>query len=104
MDPASQALAQVLPSNVSRTCSALAKRSGVSRTTVWYRRRGRPSRKTKAEGQQYLTPSEEKALVMFLLQMAALGSPVRIKFIPSLAFSLARRRSANKVIKPLNKN
>jgi hypothetical protein len=36
--------------------------------------------------------------------MAALGSPVRIKFIPSLAFSLARRRSANKAIKPPNKN
>ncbi|KAF2815137.1 uncharacterized protein BDZ99DRAFT_459079 [Mytilinidion resinicola] len=56
-----------------------------------------PQRKTKAESQQYLTPSEEKALVIFLLRMAALGFPVRIKFIPSLAFSLARRRSANKV-------
>jgi hypothetical protein len=104
MDPASETLAHELPPNVRRTYAALAERGGVSRTTLWYRNHGRPSRKTKAERQQYLTPSEEKALVMFLLRMAALGSPVRIKLIPSLAFSLARRRPTTKATKPPNKN
>ena len=46
--------------------------------------------KEKAQGQQYLTPEEEKALISFLLLMSDLGQPVRIKYIPSLAFSLAR--------------
>jgi hypothetical protein len=37
--------------------------------------------------------------------MSDLGQPVRIKFLPSLAFSLARRRSTtNKPIKPQGKN
>jgi hypothetical protein len=106
MDPASQALAQNLPPNVRRTYAALAERCDVpvSVTTVWYRDNGRPSRQTKAERQQYLTPSEEKALVVFVLRTAALGSPVRIKDIPPLAFSTARRRSPTNAIKPPNKN
>ncbi|KAF2007550.1 hypothetical protein P154DRAFT_412538, partial [Amniculicola lignicola CBS 123094] len=60
--------------------------------------------KTKAERRQYLTPSEEKALVIYILRAAALGSPIRIKSIPPLAFILARRRSTSKAIKPRNKN
>ena len=36
--------------------------------------------------------------------MAALGTPVRIKFIPSLAFSVARWRPTNKPPKPPGKN
>lgn len=61
MDPASLALVQSLPASVRRTYTALAERSDVpvSRTTVWYRAKGRPSRRTKAQRQQYLTPSEE---------------------------------------------
>ena len=36
---------------------------------------------------------------------SSLGQPVRIKYIPSLAFSLANRRSTpNKPIKPPGKN
>ena len=69
MDPASQVLAQNLLPNVRRTYAALAERCDVrvSATTVWYRDNGRPSRQTKAERQQYLSPSEENALVMFVL-------------------------------------
>ena len=106
MDPASQALAQNLPPNVSRTYAALAEHCDVcvSATIVWYRDNGRPSRQTKTERQQYLTPSEENALVMFVLRMAALGSPVRIKDISPLAFSIARRWSPTKAIKLSNKN
>ena len=62
MDAASQALAQSLPTHVRRTYTALAECSDVpvSRTTVWYRDKGRPSRLTKAQSQQYLTPQKRK--------------------------------------------
>ncbi|OCK73999.1 hypothetical protein K432DRAFT_311592, partial [Lepidopterella palustris CBS 459.81] len=54
---------------------------------------------------QYLTPKEEKALTNFLLLISYLGRPVRVKYIPSLAFSLAGRRSTtNKPLKPLYEN
>jgi hypothetical protein len=44
-------------------------------------------------------------MVKFLLLVSSFGHPVRIKFIPSLAFSIARRRStAIKSIKPPGKN
>jgi hypothetical protein len=46
-------------------------------------------------------------MVKFLLLMSSLGHPVRIKFLPSLAFSIARRRSSvttNDPIKPPGKN
>jgi hypothetical protein len=59
----------------------------------------------KAQSQQYLTPDEEKAIVKFLLLMSSFGHPVRIKYIPSLAFSIARWRStAIETTKPLGKN
>jgi hypothetical protein len=34
----------------------------------------------KAQGQQYLTPPEEKALVDFILQMGAVGPPISVKY------------------------
>jgi hypothetical protein len=51
-------------------------------------------------------PWEVKALVRFLVQQDALGRPVRIKYIPSIAFSLARRQRplADRPSKPPNKN
>ncbi|KAF2241397.1 hypothetical protein BU26DRAFT_469049, partial [Trematosphaeria pertusa] len=87
MDRASRALAQDLPLNVRKSYAAIADRGEVPLTT------------------QYLTPQEEKALVDFLLRMADLGCPVRVKFPPSLAFSIARRRATtDREIKPPNKN
>ena len=53
----------------------------------------------KAQGQQYLTLDEEKALASYLLLMSELGQPVRIKHIPTLAYSLAQRR-ATETCKP----
>jgi hypothetical protein len=59
----------------------------------------------KAQSQQYLSPWEEDALVKFLLQMSDLGQPVRIKFIPLLAFCVARQQSEQaRPPKPPNKN
>jgi hypothetical protein len=78
--------------------------NNIPMTTLWHRNNGRPSRKNRAPTQQYLTPSEEKALVKFLLQMANHGTPVRIKFLPSLAFSIARQRSTNKAVKLPGRN
>ncbi|EMD86692.1 hypothetical protein COCC4DRAFT_143521 [Bipolaris maydis ATCC 48331] len=49
--------------------------------TRYYRKRGRPLTKEKAQSQQYLTPPEEKALVAFTLQMSAVGTPIRVKYI-----------------------
>jgi hypothetical protein len=59
----------------------------------------------KAQGQQYLTPWEESALVKFILQMADLGQPVRIKYIPSLAFVATHARPpTDRPLKPPGKN
>ena len=107
MDRVSQVLAQGLPPDVSKTWAALSERSGVPLTTLYYRAHRRHSIKQKVQGQQYFTPEEEKALATFLLLMSDLGHPVRVKYIPSLAFSIARRRSTGTTddpIKPPNKN
>ncbi|RII17534.1 hypothetical protein CUC08_Gglean002374 [Alternaria sp. MG1] len=104
MDAASKALAEA-PPNDDRTWAARADSSGIAITTLYNRWRGRPSIQKKAEGQQYLTVEEEKALVAFLLLMSSFGQPVRIKYIPTLAFSIARRRSpASRPNKPPSKN
>ena len=93
MDRASQVLAQGIPHGVRNTYRALAEHSDVARSTLHYRALGRRSKEQKAQNQQYLTPWEEKAVVKYLLHMSDLARPVRIKYIPSLAFSIARQRS-----------
>jgi hypothetical protein len=88
-----------------QTYDARSKRSGVPLSTLYHREHGRRSNEEKAQGQQYLTPSEEKALEKFLKLMSDFENPVRIKFLPSFAFSIARQRSTtNKSIKPPGKN
>ena len=89
-DRASRALAEASLPGEPRTYDARLKRSRVPLTTLYYHDHRRPSIEAKAQGQQYLTPSEEKALEKYLKLMADLGNPVRIKCLPSLAFSIAR--------------
>ena len=103
-DHASKALAEPSLLGEPQTYDAISKRSGVPLTTLYYRNHGRRSKEEKAQGQQYLTPSEEKALEKYLKLMADLGNPVRIKFLPALAFSIAHQRSMNKATKPPGKN
>jgi hypothetical protein len=104
-DRASKALAEASLPGEPRTYDARSKRSGVPLTTLYYRDHGRRSKEEKAQGQQYLTPAKEKALVMYMKQMADLGNLIRIKYIPSLAFSIARRRSTtNRPTKPPHRN
>ena len=96
MDPASLVLAQSLSPGVSRTWAARADRKNVPLSTLHHRSLGRPSKQEVAQGRQYLTPDEEKAVVKLLLMKSELGHPVRIKFLPSIAFSVARQRSSVK--------
>ena len=92
MDKETQVLAQGLPPGVPPSYRALADHGNAARSTLHARAHGRPSMKKKAQSQQYLHPWEEEALVKFLLQMSDLGQPVRIKFIPYLAFCITRQR------------
>ena len=105
MDKASQALAQGVPTGMSSSYRAVADHSGVPYSTLYQRARGRQLIEAKAQGQQYLALFEEKAVVDFVLHMAELGTPVRIKYIPSLAFTATRHRpEANRPANPPNKN
>lgn len=92
MDRASQVLAQGVPVTVPRSHRALADHGGVPRSTLHYRAHGRRSIEEKAQRQQYLSPSEDEAVVNFLLQMSHLGQPVRMKHIPAIAFCATRQR------------
>jgi len=100
MDKASQALALELPPGARSTYAARAEHGKVALSTLHHRARGRRSIEEKAQSQQYLTPCEENAIVKFLLQMENLGQPVRIKYLPSLAFSITRQRpTSNRPVK-----
>jgi hypothetical protein len=105
-DRASRALAERSLLGESPSYSTISNHSNVPRSTLNHRDRGRPSRAEKDQRQQYLTPSEEDALENYLKLMADLGTPVRIKYLISLAFIIARRRSTtnNEAIKPPSKN
>lgn len=105
MDPASRALADALSKNEPMSYRALAQEKNVPRSTLHRRKHGGMSKAARGHLQQYLTIEEEKALVMFLLLMSRFGQPVRIKYIPTLAFSIACRRSTTKKpVKPPGKN
>jgi hypothetical protein len=105
MDRARQVLALGVPSGVRRSYRTLADHGGVARSTLHRRAHGGPSKEDKADSQLYLTPWEESALVKFILHMSDLGQPVRIKYIPSLAFVATRARPpADRPLKPPGKN
>jgi hypothetical protein len=105
MDRASQALAGVLSAGESAPYCAVSEKSSVPRSTLHCRKHGGASIELKTQSQQYLTPDKEKAMVKFLLLMSSFRHPVRIKYIPLLAFSIACRQSTViKPIKPLGKN
>lgn len=105
IDRASKALAEASVVEP-QTYDATSKCSRVPLTTLYYRDHGRRSKEEKDQHQQYLTSSEEEALRKYLKLMADLRNPMRIKFLYSLAFSIARRRATttNKAMKPPGKN
>jgi DDE superfamily endonuclease len=65
-----------------------------SRSTLWRRAHGKPSRLDKAAKQQYLTPAEENAPLDYVLRMSERGYPLLVKFLRSLALVIARQRSS----------
>jgi hypothetical protein len=75
---------------------ALADHSNVPRSTLHYRARERRSKEEKAQDQRYLKPYEEDVVVQFLVQMSDLGQPIRIKFVPSIAFSVTRPTASSR--------
>lgn len=105
MDRASSVLAEGPPPGVANTYSALAEYSGVPRSTLHARACGRGSVADKAQSQQYLTTSEEKALVDVLLNSFQIGQPVPMTQISDLAFQAAsKRQSSSRPRKPPGKN
>jgi hypothetical protein len=105
MDRASQVLAVDLPDGIPDTYAARAAHGDVPISTLNHRALGRRSREAKAQSQRYLTPYEENAVVEFLLQQKAFGRPVRMKHIPSIAFSATRNRPpADRPLKPPGPN
>jgi hypothetical protein len=96
VEQASRVLAQTDPIDVPADWSFLVEtEEEILYHTRYYQKRGRPSMKEKAQGQQYLTPPEEKALIAFILQKGAVGTLIRVKYIPALAVCIASRRAAN---------
>jgi hypothetical protein len=87
-----------------QTYAARSRRRGVPLSTLYHQEHGRRPRKAKAEAQQYLSPLEERALDKHVKLMADLGTPLRIKYIRSHAFCIARKRSTNKAVNPPGKN
>ena len=106
MDRASQVLAQGVPPSVPKSYRALADHHGnISYSTLYHRARGRPSREEKAQEQQYLRPYEEEVIVKYLLQISEFRYPIRIKFIPLLAYSITRYRlTAKRPLKAPSRN
>lgn len=105
MDKASQVLAEGLPEGMPHTFTALAAHGNVAVSTLHHRAQGRRSIEAKAESQRYLTRYEANAVVEFLLQQKAFGQPVRMKYIPSIAFSATRNRPlADRPLKPPGPN
>jgi hypothetical protein len=107
MDRASQALAYGVPSGVHRSYRTVADHSGVLCSTLYHRAHGRRSLEAKAQAQQYLAPFEEQAVVKFILQMAEIGTPIRIKHIPSIAFTTSIAEGAllqedNRFVRKMN--
>src|SRR5271154_88387 len=111
MNRATVVLSQGLDPWRPQTYAALSEEGDCPRTTLWYRAHGRPSKEEKDKRQQYLTPSEEKALVKHLLRRSDHGYPVPVKYLRSLALIIARQRSSSfqdlatdETIKPPGKN
>ena len=85
-DRASKALAKGFLPGERQVYDVISNREDVPLSTLNHRALGRRSKEQKAQSQQYLTPSEEIALEKYLKLISDLANPVRIKFLPSLAF------------------
>jgi len=94
MEPAKAVLVKTRSSPKPKTYAERSKLTEVPISTLWYHEHGRLSRKDAAAKRQYLTPSEEKALVDCILGAAESDHPVLVKSVGQLARTIARRRSS----------
>jgi hypothetical protein len=94
MDPAEIVLAWMRNSPDSKTYAEWSKLTEVPLSTLWHHQQGRQSRKDTAAKRQYLTPSEEKTLVDYMLHAAEHSHPTPVKSVGHLAWTIARRRSS----------
>lgn len=77
----------------------------VALSTLGHRKLERGSKQAKADKHRYLTRYEANAVVEFLLQQKAFGTPVRMKHVAAIAFSATRNRSpADRPLKPQGPN
>lgn len=81
-----------MPARTTRLRASQSQLQGPSRSTLWRHARGQPTLQDKASHQQYLSVSEEKALLEYVLRMADRGYPLPVKFLRTLAVVIARRR------------
>jgi hypothetical protein len=79
--------------------------------TLWHHEHGRLSRKDAVAKRQYLTPSEEKTVVDYILGKAESDYPVLVKSVGQLAWTIARLRVStfeiladDESIRPMGKN
>lgn len=75
-DCASEALTEGFLPGESRTFDTMLKRKNVPLSTLYHHARGRPLKEKAAQGKQYLTLSEEKALEKYMKLMSDLGNPI----------------------------
>ncbi|KAF1822599.1 uncharacterized protein K489DRAFT_370251 [Dissoconium aciculare CBS 342.82] len=80
-DRATQVLDGLQSGSAITSLQHAAETSGVPRTTLQHRARGRRSLLEKAQSQQYLRSSQEIASVRFLLQQDALGHKLDLRLL-----------------------
>ena len=68
--------------------------------TYWYRAHRRRTREVAAADRQYLSPSQEKALVDYVSRVAARGYFIPVRFLQDLARDVVRCRSTSFQILP----
>jgi hypothetical protein len=90
-DPATTVLTENRYLAQPKSYAVLSKSSGIPASTLRDHDCGRISKRERAANQQYLSPQEEHSLVEYSLRMSKNGYPLPIKYLPSLAWEIARR-------------
>lgn len=94
MEPAEAVLVRTRSFPKPKTYAERSKLPEVPISTFSHHEHGRLSRKDAAAKRQYLTPSEEKAFVDYILGAAESDHPVLVMSVGQLAWTIARRRSS----------
>jgi len=88
-DHASIAFAETSLPEKPRIYNAISKRTRVPTATLYHHDHKKPSKRKKAQGQQYLSLLKKKALRKYTKLIANFKTLVQIKYLASLAFCIA---------------